>query len=59
MRIVCIGYRDWALKIYDKLSQDFDYNFLIIRNKNQKCVAATVHNNNTTTGKNLKGELLF
>ena len=31
----------------------------IIRNKNQKCVAATVHNNNTTTGKNLKGELLF
>jgi methionyl-tRNA formyltransferase len=35
MRIVCIGYRDWALKIYDKLAQEFDFNFLIIRNKNQ------------------------
>jgi len=35
MRVVCIGYRDWALKIYDTLESSLPYEFLIIRSKNQ------------------------
>lgn len=35
MRIACVGYRKWALNIYDKLAQDFEHIFLIIRSKEQ------------------------
>jgi len=33
MRICCIGYRDWALKIYDDLSQEFET--LILKELNE------------------------
>ena len=33
MRIACVGYRDWALEIYDRLSKNKDHHFLIIRSK--------------------------
>ena len=35
MRIVCIGYRDWALKIYDTLESKLPHQFLILRSKEQ------------------------
>jgi methionyl-tRNA formyltransferase len=35
MRIACVGYRDWALKIYDKLAGHTDHQFLIFRSKAQ------------------------
>ena len=35
MRIACIGYRDWALKIYDKLARTSDHQFMIFRSKVQ------------------------
>ena len=35
MKIACIGYRSWALKIYDSLAQSTDHDFLIIRSKDQ------------------------
>ena len=35
MRIACIGYRDWALNIYDELAQTEDHLFLIFRSKSQ------------------------
>jgi methionyl-tRNA formyltransferase len=35
MRIACVGYREWALKIYDGLSRETDNTFLIIRSKKQ------------------------
>ncbi len=31
MRIACVSYRDWALKIYDEISKDPEQEFLIIR----------------------------
>ncbi len=31
MRIACVGYRDWALGIYDALAKDSAHEFLIIR----------------------------
>ena len=34
-RILCVGYRDWALKIYDALSKDAENLYLIIRTKEQ------------------------
>ena len=33
MKIACIGYRDWALKIYDFIEKYTDHDFLIIRSK--------------------------
>jgi len=33
MKIVCVGYRNWALNIYDKLKNDNDHEILIIRSK--------------------------
>jgi len=33
MNIACVGYRDWALNIYDRLAQDSSDNFLIFRSK--------------------------
>lgn len=35
MRIACIGYRDWALAIYDQLASKSDHVFLILRSKAQ------------------------
>lgn len=31
MKIACLGYRDWALRIYDHLEKNTDNDFLIIR----------------------------
>lgn len=35
MRIACVGYRDWALRIYDELVKSSDHVFLIFRKKTQ------------------------
>jgi methionyl-tRNA formyltransferase len=35
MRIACVGYRDWALNIYDILANTTDHNYLIFRSKLQ------------------------
>lgn len=35
MRIACVGYRDWALNIYDRLASSTDHTFLIFRSKAQ------------------------
>lgn len=35
MRIACVGYRSWALNIYDSLAQNSDHNFLIFRSRAQ------------------------
>lgn len=40
MRIVCAGYRSWALKIYDAIAQNTDNTVLIIRSKKQYDEAA-------------------
>jgi len=35
MRIACVGYRHWALNIYDRLAASSDHTFLIFRSKAQ------------------------
>jgi methionyl-tRNA formyltransferase len=35
MRVACVGYRDWALNIYDKLARKTDHTFLVFRSKAQ------------------------
>jgi len=35
MRVACVGYRDWALNIYDRLAASTDHTFLIFRSKAQ------------------------
>jgi methionyl-tRNA formyltransferase len=35
MRIACVGYREWALNIYDYLAQNTNHTFLICRSKLQ------------------------
>ena len=35
MRIACIGYRDWALGIYDELARQTDHQYLIFRSRAQ------------------------
>ena len=35
MRVACIGYRSWALNIYDRLANTLDNNFLIFRTRAQ------------------------
>ena len=35
MKVACVGYRKWALNIYDKLAQTTDHIFLILRSKDQ------------------------
>jgi len=35
MRIACVGYREWALNIYDALAKSTDHTYLIIRSKSQ------------------------
>ena len=35
MRIACVGYRDWALNIYDRLADSTDHTFLIFRTRIQ------------------------
>jgi methionyl-tRNA formyltransferase len=35
MRVACIGYRAWALNIYDRLAASTDHTFLIFRSKVQ------------------------
>jgi len=35
MRVACVGYRDWALNIYDRLAGSMDHTFLIFRSKAQ------------------------
>lgn len=35
MRIACVGYRRWALNIYDRLANSSDHIFLIFRSKAQ------------------------
>jgi len=33
MRIFCVGYRDWALNIYDRISIDSCHTFLMVKDK--------------------------
>ena len=40
MRIACVGYRDWALGIYDNLARNLPHQFLIIRSKKDYDVSA-------------------
>ena len=40
MKIACVGYRDWALTIYDRLSRSKAHQFLIIRSKKDYDVSA-------------------
>ncbi len=35
MRVVCVGYRDWALSIYDRLAKQTDHQFFIVRSRAQ------------------------
>lgn len=35
MRIACIGYRDWAIQIYKKLSCTLDHEFLLIQSEEE------------------------
>jgi methionyl-tRNA formyltransferase len=35
MRVACVGYRKWALNIYDRLASATDHTFLIFRSKSQ------------------------
>lgn len=35
MRIACVGYREWALNIYDALASNTDHTYLIFRSKSQ------------------------
>ena len=35
MRVLCIGYRAWALNIYDRLSKDGGHIFLVLRDRDQ------------------------
>lgn len=35
MRIACVGYRDWAVNIYDRLARTLDHTFLIFRTRAQ------------------------
>jgi methionyl-tRNA formyltransferase len=35
MRVACVGYRDWALNIYDRLAKNTNHIFLIFRSKAQ------------------------
>jgi methionyl-tRNA formyltransferase len=35
MRIACVGYRDWALNIYDFLARSTNHQFLILRSRDQ------------------------
>lgn len=35
MKIACVGYRDWALNIYDFLADNTDHVFLIFRSRSQ------------------------
>lgn len=35
MKVACVGYREWALKIYDNLAQSSHHIFLIFRSKSQ------------------------
>jgi methionyl-tRNA formyltransferase len=35
MRIACVGYRDWALRIYDQIAARTDHQFLIFRSRAQ------------------------
>jgi len=35
MKIACVGYREWALRIYDNLAKDSKHVFLIFRSKSQ------------------------
>jgi methionyl-tRNA formyltransferase len=40
MKIACVSYRDWALKIYDELAASTAHKFLIIRSKEKYNEAA-------------------
>ena len=33
MKIACVGYRDWALKIYEDVQKEVDHKFLLITNE--------------------------
>ena len=35
MKIACVGYREWALNIYDNLAKKTDHQFLIFRSRAQ------------------------
>ena len=35
MRIACVGYRNWAINIYDRLAKTLDHTFLIFRTRAQ------------------------
>ena len=35
MKIACVGYREWALSIYDELAKQTDHQYLIFRSRTQ------------------------
>ena len=35
MKILCVGYRDWALSLYDRLGQESNCELLIVRNRQE------------------------
>lgn len=35
MNVVCVGYRDWAINIYNEIVKNESHNFLILRSKEQ------------------------
>lgn len=35
MKIACVGYRDWAVNIYDRLARTLNHTFLIFRSREQ------------------------
>ena len=37
MRVTCVGYRNWALEIYDALCRQSDHEFLIFRSREEFC----------------------
>ena len=37
MKVACIGYRDWALRIYDFLEERTEHDFMIIASKREYC----------------------
>ena len=42
MRVACIGYRDWALNIYDNLAKSTEHTFLIVRSKTHFSVSELI-----------------
>ena len=44
MKIVCIGYRSWALNIYEKLRKNLSHEFIIINKRNKISESFIINN---------------